>query len=110
MTAVDPNVAQWFNAVDQDNNGHIDSEELSQALVNGDMSHFSQEACQMMIKMFDTNHTGVIEIDEFGKLFAYIQQWKTMFEGFDKDKRGLLDPGEFAQALQQMGFRYSYTQ
>jgi len=61
----------------------------------------------MMIKMFDTNHTGVIEIDEFGKLFAYIQQWKTMFEGFDKDKRGLLDPGEFAQALQQMGFRFS---
>jgi len=109
VTQVDPAVAQWFQAVDQDNNGHIDSKELSQALVNGDMSHFSQEACQTMIKMFDVNLTGTIEIDEFGKLFEYIQQWKGMFEGFDRDRRGVLDEREFSQALQQMGYRFSPT-
>ena len=27
---VDPAVAQWFRAVDQDNSGHIDAKELSQ--------------------------------------------------------------------------------
>merc|ERR1711874_340264 len=86
-----------------------DAEELSQALVNGDMSNFSQEACQTMIKMFDTNLTGTIEIEEFWKLFEYIQQWKAMFEGFDKDRRGMLDEGEFSQALQQMGYRFSPT-
>jgi len=109
VTQVDPAVAQWFEAVDQDNNGHIDANELSRALVNGDMSHFSQEACQMMINMFDANLSGTIEIHEFGKLFEYIQQWKAMFEGFDKDRRGLLDEGEFSQALQQMGYRFSPT-
>ena len=62
----------------------------------------------MMIKMFDTNLTGKIEINEFGKLFEYIQQWKAMFEGFDKDRNGCLDPGEFTQALQQMGYRYNH--
>jgi len=107
VTQVDPAVAQWFEAVDQDNNGHIDANELCRALVNGDMSHFSQEACQMMINMFDANLSGTIEIHEFGKLFEYIQQWKAMFEGFDKDRRGLLDEGEFSQALQQMGYRFS---
>jgi len=61
----------------------------------------------MMIKMFDSNLTGTIEINEFGQLFAYIQQWKAMFEGFDKDRNGRLDPGEFTQALQQMGYRFS---
>jgi len=109
VTQVDPAVVQWFQAVDQDKNGHIDSQELSQALVNGDMSNFSQEACQTMIKMFDVNLTGTIEIDEFGKLFEYIQQWKGMFEGFDRDRRGVLDEGEFSQALQQMGYRFSPT-
>merc|ERR1719153_1288476 len=73
------------------------------------MSHFSQEACQTMIKMFDVNLTGTIEIDEFGKLFEYIQQWKGMFEGFDRDRRGVLDEREFSQALQQMGYRFSPT-
>merc|ERR1719317_996855 len=109
VTQVDPAVAQWFQAVDQDDNGHIDAQELSQALVNGDMSHFSQEACQTMIKMFDNNLSGTIEIDEFGKLFEYIQQWKGMFEGFDRDRRGVLDEREFSQALHQMGYRFSPT-
>jgi len=60
-----------------------------------------------MINMFDTNQTGTIDINEFGKLFAYIQQWKAMFEGFDRDKTGTIDQNEFTQALQQMGYRFS---
>jgi len=73
------------------------------------MSSFSQEACQMMINMFDTSLSGTIDINEFGKLFNYIQQWKGMFEGYDRDRSGLIDQGEFTQALQQMGYRFSPT-
>ena len=36
--------------------------------------------------MFDTNQTGTIDMNEFGRLFAYIQQWKAMFENFDRDR------------------------
>ena len=46
---VDPNVQQWFNAVDQDKSGQITASELQKALVNGNWSHFSEEACRMMI-------------------------------------------------------------
>jgi len=107
VAQVDPQVAQWFQAVDQDNSGQIDAKELGQALANGDMSQFSQEACQMMINMFDTNLTGTIDVNEFGKLFQYINQWKAMFEGYDRDRSGQIDQGEFTQALQQMGYRFS---
>ena len=41
--------------------------------------------------MFDTNQTGTIDMNEFGRLFAYIQQWKAMFENFDRDR---LDDGD----------------
>merc|ERR1712209_103931 len=93
--------------VDQDNSGQIDAKELGQALANGDGSMFSEEACRTMIHMFDTNSTGTIDINEFGRLFAYIQQWKAMFENFDRDRTGTIDQGEFSQALQQMGYRFS---
>lgn len=46
---VDPNTAQWFHAVDQDKSGQITAPELQKALVNGNWSHFSEEACRMMI-------------------------------------------------------------
>jgi len=42
-------VQQWFNAVDQDRSGQITAGELSKALVNGNWSNFSEEACRMMI-------------------------------------------------------------
>ena len=44
-----------------------------------------------MINMFDTNQTGTIDMNEFGRLFAYIQQWKAMFENFDRDRLDDLD-------------------
>jgi len=42
-------VAAWFHAVDQDKSGQITAAELQRALVNGNWSHFSEEACRMMI-------------------------------------------------------------
>ena len=46
---VDPSVQQWFSAVDTDRSGQISAQELQRALVNGNWSHFSEEACRMMI-------------------------------------------------------------
>lgn len=46
---INPNVASWFRAVDQDNSGQITASELKRALVNGNWSNFSEEACKLMI-------------------------------------------------------------
>jgi len=73
------------------------------------MSNFSEEACRMMINMFDSNQTGTIDINEFGQLFNFINQQKATFEGFDQDRSGLIEQEEFNQALQQMGYRFSPT-
>ena len=120
---IDPAVSEWFRAVDQDNSGQIDAKELGQviiaishcspsvvnvmcqALANGDMTMFSEEACRMMINMFDSNMTGTIDVHEFGKLFAFINEKKRMFEGYDRNKEGTLSQDEFLQALQAMGYR-----
>lgn len=49
------------------------------------------------------------KIQEFTALFAYINQWKSLFEGIDRDRSGFIEEGEFGQALQQMGYRFSPT-
>lgn len=106
---VDPQIMQWFSAVDQDRSGQIDAKELQKALVNGNMSQFSEEACRMMIDMFDRDKSGQISVQEFGSLFQYINQWKGLFEGIDKDRSGFIDQAEFTSALTQMGYRFSPT-
>ena len=69
------------------------------------MTMFSEEACRLMINMFDTNRTGTIDVHEFGKLFNYINEWKRMFENFDKNKEGTLSQEDLVAALQSMGYR-----
>lgn len=78
-------------------------------MANGDGTMFSEQACTMMINMYDSNLTGTIDINEFGMLFQAVQQWKGNFEGFDKDRTGTIDQNEFQQALQQAGYRFSPT-
>jgi len=106
---IDPQVAEWFNAVDTDGSGQIDAKELKQALVNGDWTQFSEDACRMMIDMYDQRKCGQININDFGALFAFMNKWKASFESLDQDKTGVLNDAEFTQALQQQGYRFSPT-
>jgi len=60
-----------------------------------------------MTSMFDANKSGTIDVNEFGQLFSYVQQWRGIFMGFDKDRSGSIEAGEFSGALAQMGFNLS---
>ncbi|XP_033640997.1 programmed cell death protein 6-like [Asterias rubens] len=104
---IDPTVYQWFQSVDNDKSGSITSNELQQALMNGNWSHFNGETCRLMIGLFDKNNDGTINIQEFGALWAYIQQWRGVFDRYDRDKSGNIDGGELYTALNEMGFRIS---
>jgi Ca2+-binding EF-hand superfamily protein len=95
--------------VDQDNSGQITASELKRALVNGNWSNFSEEACRLMIDLFDKNSSGSIDLNEFQQLYDYINQWKAVFESFDSDRSGRIEQNEFTQALSQMGYRFSPT-
>merc|ERR1712072_913018 len=59
--------------------------------------------------MYDKDKTGTIDIHEFQKLFASINQWKAVFESHDKDRSGRIEQAELEQAFQQMGYRFTQT-
>ena len=103
----DPQVQQWFNAVDQDRSGRITASELQSALMSSNGQKFSETACRLMIGLFDKDGTGSIDITGFQHLFAYVNQWLSAFRAYDRDQSGLINSQELAAALQTMGYRFS---
>ncbi|XP_065184361.1 peflin-like [Sycon ciliatum] len=101
----DPTLWSWFIAVDTDRSGQLSVQELQSALHNGNWSHFNPETCRLLISMFDRDHSGTINFQEFAQLWAYIQQWKNSFDMFDRDRSGSIDQGELINAFSQMGYR-----
>ena len=100
-------VQNFFNHVDTDRSGKINFQELQQAFINGNGQRYSEEACKLMISMFDTDRSGTIDVYEFDKLFGFIKQWLASFRAFDRDNSGSIEEGELAQALSQMGFNFN---
>jgi len=104
---VSPDVQRWFEVVDRDRSGKINAIELKAALINGKGENFSDNACKLMISMFDEDASGTIDVFEFEKLFNYINQWLQVFKTYDRDQSGHIEEPELTQAFSQMGFRFS---
>ncbi|XP_047527573.1 peflin [Vanessa atalanta] len=104
---ISPQVQQWFRAVDKDQSGFITAIELKSALVNAQGQTFSETACNLMIGMFDKDRSGHINLEEFDKLYTYINQWLAVFKTYDTDQSGHIDGPELSKALMQMGFRFT---
>ncbi|XP_031441999.1 peflin [Clupea harengus] len=104
---VHPEAQQWFNTVDTDRSGYINQKELKQALLNSNSTPFNDETCQMMFNMFDTSRSGRMDQFGFSALWMYLQQWKGLFQQFDRDRSGSISGTEMHQALSQMGYNLS---
>ncbi|KAM6427913.1 peflin isoform 1-T1 [Liasis olivaceus] len=104
---VDPEAFSWFHSVDADRSGYISTKELRQALVNSNWSAFSEDTCLMMMNMFDKSKSGRMDLYGFSALWRFIQQWRSLFQQFDRDHSGSINCNELHQALCQMGYNLS---
>ncbi|XP_078279094.1 peflin [Rhinoraja longicauda] len=104
---IDPEAYSWFQSVDVDRSGYITLKELKQALVNSNWSTFNDDTCFLLLNMFDQGKIGKIDLIGFSGLWRFLQQWRTMFQQFDRDRSGTINPQELQQALSQMGYNLS---
>ncbi|KAF7658236.1 hypothetical protein LDENG_00015630 [Lucifuga dentata] len=104
---VNPEAFQWFQTVDTDHSGFITLRELKQALVNSNWSTFNDETCLMMINMFDKTQSGRMDVFGFSALWDFMQQWRALFQQYDRDRSGCISAMELHQALAQMGYNLS---
>ncbi|PIL23886.1 hypothetical protein GSI_13637 [Ganoderma sinense ZZ0214-1] len=105
----DPQLWQWFSAVDTDRSGAISVTELQAALVNGNWTRFDLDTVKMLMSIFDTDRSGTIGFNEFAGLWKYIQDWQNVFRHFDRDRSGSIEGAELSEALRSFGYNLSPT-
>jgi len=101
---VDPQLYQYFSAVDRDHSGSISLVELQTALVNGNWTTFDLDTVKMLMGIFDTDRSGTIDFKEFAGLWKYISDWQNVFRHFDRDRSGSIEGRELSEALQSFGY------
>ncbi|KAF5184742.1 Peflin [Thalictrum thalictroides] len=99
----DPKLVSCFKNLDRDNNGFIDEKELKLALSTYS-STFSLRTIRLIMYAFAKTNTKVIGPKEFIAVYYGIQQWKAMFQKFDRDRNGRIDMSELREALQSLGY------
>ncbi|EPE27206.1 EF-hand [Glarea lozoyensis ATCC 20868] len=112
----DPALWPLFKAVDKDGrdpspdysvcisnlsvgSGQLSETELRAALVNGDWTAFDPHTVKMMIRMFDSDRSGLIGFEEFCGLWGFLAAWRSLFDRFDADRSGNISLGEYTNAL-----------
>ncbi|CAM6066483.1 unnamed protein product [Sphagnum tenellum] len=97
----------WFESVDEDKSGSINSLELQRALEVGNLK-FPKSIVDQMIRMYDADQNGVMSFEGNTDSFLVINI-KLVFHNVRISHLGLWDRGflalnEVYQALQQAGF------
>lgn len=47
--------------------------------------------------MFDKDRSGHINVEEFDKLYTYVNQWLAVFKTYDLDQSGQIDESELTK-------------
>ncbi|KAL5719824.1 hypothetical protein ACHQM5_012560 [Ranunculus cassubicifolius] len=104
----DPKVVSCFQNVDRDGSGFIDEKELKMALSSYSTT-FSLRTVRLIMYAFARTNTKVIGPKEFIAVYSGLQQWKAMFQKFDRDRNGKIDLTELREALRSLGYPVSET-
>lgn len=93
--------------MDTKQEGKISSKELQQAFETFQGKHFSDSACKFVVRIFDLDRNGGIDIKEFETLYYYIKIWLKAFNNFDKEGKGFLNESELDYCLRQLDIHFS---
>uniref|UniRef100_A0A0D3HI09 EF-hand domain-containing protein n=1 Tax=Oryza barthii TaxID=65489 RepID=A0A0D3HI09_9ORYZ len=104
----DPNVVACFQAADRDGSGMIDDKELQSAL-SGYSQSFSLRTVHLLMYLFTNTNVRKIGPKEFTSVFYSLQNWRSIFERFDRDQSGKIDATELRDALLSLGYSVSPT-
>ncbi|CAA2986965.1 probable calcium-binding protein CML49 [Olea europaea var. sylvestris] len=102
----DPNVIAGFQMADQDGSGFIDDKELQKALSTYNQS-FSLRTVHLLMYIFTNTNIRKIGPKEYTQVHYSLQNWRAIFERFDRDRSGKIDSAELREALLSLGFSVS---
>ncbi|KAL3116919.1 hypothetical protein niasHT_008401 [Heterodera trifolii] len=96
-----------FDKVSKDGSSKIDKDGLQTILSNGTGRAFNPDTCRLLIALFDFNCDGVIDRNEFGPLWKYVEEWKASFKKIAGDNELSICVERLEIALREYGYRFS---
>ena len=99
---------QFFNQLDENKNGWMDSHELQKALGMSNLM-FSLTVTAQMIRVYGKACEGCITQEEFVNLFNFVQDDIDAFKGMDTAGRGKLSLQQVRNGIQAKGFQLDDT-
>ncbi|XP_043693523.1 calcium-binding protein CBP-like [Telopea speciosissima] len=102
----DPSLVACFQMADEDRSGFIDDKELQRALSTYNQT-FSLRTVHLLMYLFTGTNTRTIGPKEFISVYYSLQNWRAIFQRFDRDKSGKIDSKELQEALMSLGFAVS---
>ncbi|KAK5650399.1 hypothetical protein RI129_001428 [Pyrocoelia pectoralis] len=95
-----------FQQMESKGLGKISAKELQDAFLTFQGKHFSDASCKFVVRLFDLDRNGGLDVPEFETLYSYIKQWVTAFNNIDKNRTGFLDETQFDLALREMDINF----
>uniref|UniRef100_A0A453HQL7 EF-hand domain-containing protein n=2 Tax=Triticinae TaxID=1648030 RepID=A0A453HQL7_AEGTS len=87
----------------------IDDKELQSALSGFSSQSFSLRTVHLLMYLFTNTNVRKIGPKEFTSVFYSLQNWRGIFERFDRDRSGRIDAPELRDALLDLGYSVSPT-
>lgn len=104
---VGPGVEKLFKSMQHNNEGKMSSKELQKAFEIFQGRHFSDATCKFIVRLFDLDKNGGLNVKEFETLYYYIKQWSNAFNKYDMDKTGFLDAIELNNAFKDLDIHFT---
>lgn len=108
LPIIDPeNPRQWFETVETKELGKMTARELQHAFETIQGKYFSENSCKFVVRLFDLDKKGGLDVKEFEELYTYVKRWVEAFNMYDADRSGYLNENELDSALKHMDIYFS---
>lgn len=85
----------------------MSARELQHAFETIQGKYFSENSCKFIVRLFDLDKKGGLDIKEFEELYTYVKRWVEAFNMYDADRSGFLNENELDCALKHMDISFS---
>lgn len=99
---------KWFEtAVETKEFGKMTAKDLQHAFEVIQGKYFSENCCKFVVRLFDLDKKGGLDVKEFEELYTYVKKWVEAFNMYDADRSGFLNENELDSALKHMDIYFT---
>ncbi|OQR67257.1 peflin-like [Tropilaelaps mercedesae] len=106
LGTLDEAVIYAFKIIDTNNSGRLSRSEMFATFCNPNGSQFTRETIVLLCGMFDSDSSGGLDLHDFAQLYFFMEEWLSLWEKYDTERKGWMNADEMHRALVDLGYKY----